>query len=59
MTLARHPANPDRPYMPWTQKVKMKLEELRQIQNPDIRTKGEVAELEAKLGWNRNYRRKK
>lgn len=59
MTLSRHPLNPNRPYMPWTQKVRIKLDELRSIQNPDIRTKGEIMELENKLGWNRNYRRTK
>ena len=59
MTLSRHPLNPDRPYMPWTMKIKIKLDELKQIPNPDIRTKGEIMELENKLGWNRNYKRKK
>ena len=58
MTLSRHPLNPNRPYFPWTRKVRMKLDELRSIPNPDIRTKEEIMALERKLG-NKGWGRKK
>jgi len=57
MTLSRHPLNPERPYMNWTMKTRIKLDELRSIPHPDIRTKAAISELEHKLGWNRNYKR--
>ena len=47
--IARHPSNPSRTYVPWVWKVQAQLNELRRIENPDIRTKGEIARLEKRL----------
>lgn len=47
--LARHPANPARPYLPWQRKVRAQLEALQQVPSPDIHTRGLIRELERRL----------
>lgn len=45
----RHPSSPNKPYIPWQWKLRIRLEELRKIPDADIRTKGEIEELERRL----------
>jgi len=48
--LVHHPTSPSKPYVPWQHKVKMQLDELLAINNPDVRTRAEIAKLRARLG---------
>ena len=47
--LACHPLAPQRPYIPWQRKVRIQLDELLTINNPDIRTRRDIELLRAKL----------
>ena len=47
--LARHPANPARPYLPWQRKVRAQLEALQQVPSPDIHTRSLIQALEQRL----------
>lgn len=47
--LARHPANPNRPYVPWQRKVKAQLNILLAVPNPDIRTLSDIQALQQRL----------
>ena len=47
--LSAHPANPQRRYLAWQRKVKVQLDELLAVPNPDTRTRGEIHKLQQRL----------
>jgi hypothetical protein len=47
--LSRHPSSPGRLFLCWQRKIKIQLEELLAVENPDTRTLGEISRLQQRL----------